>query len=252
MRVSVIGCAAIGLALAVGGRAASAECAHTATREAATGVAGAAGARIEARQGSLRVTGRPGLQEIWATGTACASSQELLGRIQLVAERSGDEVRVRVVIPEVDGRQSAKLDLVVEVPDTLPLVVEDSSGDTEITQVAATEVYDSSGDLAIQEIRGDLRVDDSSGSIEVRDVGGHVWVSDSSGDIDIRRAGSVEIERDSSGQIDASDVRGDVLVRRDSSGSIRADRVGGDFIVERDGSGDIDHSEIAGLVKTPQ
>ncbi len=231
---------------------AAADCRYTASREATIDVSAAGIVRVEARQGSLCIEGRAGATDIRATGEACASSASLLEQVQIVADRVGDEVRVRAIVPKVGWwGESAKLDLVVEVPETLPLVVEDSSGDIEITKVASAEVDDSSGDLSIRDVAAGVRVHDSSGAIDIRNVQGLVQVDDSSGDIDISHAGSVQIDRDSSGPIDVEDVRGDVLVKHDSSGSIEVRRVGGDFTVERDGSGGIDYADVVGQVRLP-
>ena len=51
-------------------------CDHTAAREATIAVGDASGVRVIARAGSLRIDGSPGLSDIKARGTACASSQD--------------------------------------------------------------------------------------------------------------------------------------------------------------------------------
>jgi hypothetical protein len=207
-------------------------------RNATVNAAGATLLKIDAAAGQLRVTGRAGITEVRIRGTARASSRGLLEDIKLEAVRTGNEVTVRAIIPDHDGRWNAQalLDLVIEAPATLPLDIDDSSGDMTIEGVAAK-----------------TRIEDSSGNIRVRDAGGDVWISDTSGGIDVRGVkGSVDIDEDSSGEIEIYDVTGSVHVGRDSSGSIDVSRVGGDFVVERDGSGSIDYDEVKGKVDVPR
>lgn len=228
---------------------------YGADRSATVPASGATGGRVSARAGGLRIEGRPGLTEVRVTGTACASDERYLEGIRLVAERVGDEVVLTVEIPEMTGfgRDHASLDLVVEVPAGLSMVVEDSSGDVYVRGVAALDLSDSSGDVDVADAAGPVRVRDSSGDVLVRAVAGGVVIEDSSGGVDVRTvAGSVLVNADSSGDIEVSDVQGDVVVRRDSSGDIRATRVRGDFVVERDGSGSIRHDEVSGTVRVPR
>jgi hypothetical protein len=208
-------------------------------RNATVNASGATLLKIDARAGQLRVTGRPGITEVRVRGTARASSRGLLEDIKLEAVRNGNEVTVRAIMPDDrDGswNSQALLDLVIEAPATLPVDIDDSSGDMTVEGVAAK-----------------TRIEDSSGNIRVRDAGGDVWISDTSGGIDIRGVkGSVDIDEDSSGEIEVYDVTGSVHVGRDSSGSIAVSRVGGDFVVERDGSGSIDYDDVKGKVDIPR
>lgn len=236
----------------------SRECQFTAERSATIDAAGAEMLRLHARAGSLRIVGRSDLSEIRVRGEACASRAELLEGIRLATDRSGGVVRVEAVMPEDPwhwrgGNNQALLDLVVEVPETLALDVEDSSGGIEIRNVGPLLLDDSSGDIELLGIRGDARVKDSSGGIYIEGVEGSLWLDDSSGGIDAREVrGSVIVERDSSGDIRITNVAGDVLVQRDSSGDIEVAGIGGDFVVERDGSGSIRYRDVAGDVRIPE
>ena len=73
-------------------------------------------------------------------------------------------MQIRVVMPEQHDsgwNWQALLDLVIEAPATLPLDIDDTSGDMTIESVAAK-----------------IRIEDNSGNIRVRDAGGDVWISD--------------------------------------------------------------------------
>ena len=99
--------------------------------------------------GSLPPTVRDGLTEIRASGTARASSRSLLEQIRLTVERRGEVAYVIVETPELRGDWSdddehASLDLVVEVPKTLALDVEDRSGELEIRGVGSLDLSDNS------------------------------------------------------------------------------------------------------------
>jgi hypothetical protein len=212
---------------------------YDAPRSATVAASGATLLKVDARAGQLRVTGRTDITEVRIRGTARASSQRLLEDIKLEATRNGNEVSVRVLMPDYrdDSGWNTQmlLDLVIETPATLPVDIDDSSGDLTVEAVAAK-----------------VRIDDNSGNIRVRDAGGDVWIRDSSGNIDVRGVkGSVDIDEDSSGEIEIYDVTGSVHVGRDSSGGIDVSRVGGDFVVERDGSGSIEYDGVKGKIDVP-
>ena len=225
--------------------------------------------------GDLKVQGRDGAR-IEAKGDACASSQALVDAVAISVRREGSIAFVESVIPleklnKKEREGYAYIDLDITLPANLPVEAEDSSGDAELSGLAALTVRDSSGDLEIERVKGALDVQDSSGEVRIVDVGslrlqdssGDVRiervagavevVSDSSGDMLVRNVGGrLDIRQDSSGDIRAEDVRGSVFVGVDSSGSIYARNVAGDFTVETDGSGEIEHENVKGRVSTPE
>jgi hypothetical protein len=229
----------------------------TAPRSARVSATGARTAQIEARAGSLRIEGRAGITEIQARGTARASSRELLERIRLTAERRGDVAYVTVELPEMrgdwnDDDDHAALDLIVEVPKTLALDVEDRSGDLEIRGVGPLDLVDHSGEATIEDVGGRLRVRDGSGELRIRDVRGDVTLEDGSGGVHLRTIrGSVTVDRDGSGEFEAEDVTGSIRIDSKGSGSVDVARVGGDFVVARKGTGSIEHRDVRGRVEVP-
>ena len=182
------------------------QCDLTAPRAAELAVGDATQVTVRARAGSLRIEGRPGLTSVRASGTACAGTADDLDRVELTATRSGSAILIEVHTAETRGR----LDLLLEVPDTLPLEIDDTSGSVEISDVAAVDLRDGSGGIDIAGVDGDVRVWDGSGGIDVSGVGG-----------------SVIIEDDGSGSIDVADVGGDFIVRDDGSGGVRHNGVAG-------------------------
>ena len=213
---------------------------------------GATKVRVEAKAGFLRITGEEGLTEVQARGEACARNRKAVEKVQLRGERSGEEVRIVVDIPE-GWSNGGVLDLEVRVPAGLAVDVQDSSGEVEVDGVASLRLGDGSGEVEVTDVDGDVYVHDGSGELDIVDVEGSVVLEDGSGEIDVEDVrGGVTVERDGSGEIDIRGVEGDVVIRRDGSGDIHAADVGGDFTVEKDGSGDISHERVEGQVKVPE
>ena len=209
-------------------------CDVTASRAATLDVGDATRVRVRAGAGSLRIEGHPDLGQVRASGTACAGSVADLEHVTLTATRIGTELVFETDTGDGWSDGWRRLDLVVEVPDSLPLEVDDGSGGIEIYDVAAVELRDGSGGIDIDGVAGDVRVVDGSGGIDIRAV-----------------RGTVVIEDDGSGSIDITDVGRDVIVEEDGSGGINVAEVGGDFVVKRGGSGSVRYRSVRGRVDVP-
>lgn len=222
---------------------------------------GARSARIEAGAGSLRVEGRPGLSQVRVRGIARSAQRNRLDDIKLVAERRGDVVYIKVEMPD-DNREGWRifsgnmprmaLDLVIEVPTTLALDVDDGSGEADFINIGALSLEDGSGEIGIRGAHGDVDVTDGSGSLIIDGVEGSVRVEDGSGEIRAKNVtGDFIVREDSSGDIDVSGVGGTMRVESDGSGNIDVDRVAGDFVVDNDGSGIIRYGTVKGSIRIP-
>ncbi len=210
------------------------ECNHRSPREATVQAQGARRIRVIAGAGDLKIHGQAGASTVAVHGTACSSRESGLDEIKVIAERRGDEIYVEAAMPDEWLGGARGLDLVLDVPSSLPLDVEDGSGSAEIRDVAA------------------LKIEDGSGELRIEDVAGEVRVTDGSGDIVIDRVGSVVVESDGSGSMRINGVKGSVVVHDDGSGSIDVSDVGGDFAVEHDGSGGIAYDGVRGGVTVPR
>jgi DUF4097 and DUF4098 domain-containing protein YvlB len=251
------------------------DCEFRADRSAGVDAQGIEKVIIRVGAGDMKTVGVTRATRVEARGPACAGSQKLLDGSQINVRREGNIVYVETELPQNNGVNFLKndyawIDIGIAVPAGVPvdatdssgdsrmeglasLVMQDSSGDLEIRDVAGlVDVGDSSGDLSIERV-GSLRLQDSSGDISVDDVRQDVdVVNDSSGDMHIEAVGGyVRVENDSSGEIRIEDVKGNVTVDTDSSGSIYAGRIGGDFTVGNDSSGSIEHESIRGKVTVP-
>ncbi len=228
-------------------------CRFSAQREASIDTAGAERVEIIARGGDLDVRPAQG-SRILAGGKACASSEQYLAQTQVHARHEGKVIRVFVQVPdEMQGIGTfyATLDLSVRMPASLPVDVTDTSGDTTIEAVRVAHLTDSSGDLVLRGLLGDIEINDSSGDIRVDEAAGLVKITDSSGDIEVRGARGVLVPSDSSGDIEIERVTGSVRVENDSSGDIEVDDVGGNVDVLVDSSGDLGVSRVKGTVQVP-
>lgn len=228
-------------------------CAYSAERRASIDATGASRVVVIARAGDLAVRPATGAV-VLGTGRACTSSEDDLRETQLTARRDGDVIYVEAVLPGEKkgfGRFYASLDLTVEVPGGLPVDIDDTSGDIEAHDVRVEKVNDSSGDIELRGIGGDVEITDTSGDVSVAKVAGRVRVQDSSGDIVIDGAREVVIPSDSSGDITVEHIAGDVRIERDSSGDIRIKDVGGNVQLLSDTSGEVKVSHVKGTVQLP-
>ncbi|RBP53476.1 DUF4097 family beta strand repeat-containing protein [Arenicella xantha] len=210
---------------------------------------------VRAGAGELEIKGEK-RDDIVIRARLCSEDADALAAMDVMSELLGDTVSIETKYPEkglFGGNKSARIDLVLVVPEAMALKVADSSGDASVENVAALHITDSSGDLEIDKVAGDLWLTDSSGDIDIEDVLGNVELTDSSGDIEAEFiSGNFVIDADSSGDIEISDARQDVLIKRDSSGSIEVNNVGGDFTVKADTSGGIKHAKVLGKVSLPR
>lgn len=211
---------------------------------------------VVAGAGELEVIGDADRKTVLIDAKLCAEGEQQLADMNVSLELKGDATHIKTEF--ASGRlwdsnsNGAYIDLTVYVPVHAKLDVTDSSGQARVTGVASLVIVDSSGQLTIEDVGGNVTVEDSSGSLKIKRVNGDVSVTDTSGSIKATYiAGDFTVEADSSGSIGADYVKGNVLVRSDSSGSINANQVGGDFTVVEDSSGGIEHKDIAGKVSLP-
>ncbi|MHB0969663.1 MAG: DUF4097 family beta strand repeat-containing protein [Thermoanaerobaculia bacterium] len=232
------------------------DCAHSGIRDVSMSARGVRKVHVVGSAGTLRVAGRHGATEVRARGKACAPSTRILGKVQLIARRVGDEILIQAKLPSTGMHfsfwTSPSLDFVVDLPATIPVEIEDGSGDMQVIRVASVDVEDGSGEIDIYEVGGDVQLLDGSGDVTIRDVRGNVTFSDGSGDVIVRRTtGDVDVECDGSGDLEFVNIGGSVEIESDGSGSIEADGVGGAFTVSNDGSGGIHFARVRGRVRIP-
>lgn len=137
------------------------------------------------------------------------------------------------------GNKNIAINLEVEVPRGMDLVIDDGSGSINVENIdGELSIDDGSGSITIRDIGNDVQIDDGSGSIQLADVNGDVSIDDGSGSVEMKNIiGSVDI-KDGSGEIVAKAVGGDFKVD-DGSGDVVVKDLEGEFKLVDDGSGSI-------------
>ncbi|HEV8436129.1 MAG TPA: hypothetical protein VGR95_22160 [Thermoanaerobaculia bacterium] len=235
------------------------ECEHRAHRSAQIDMAGVSHVVVIAKAGSLRVEGRDGVRTVAASGEACSSDEDVLRDITLTATRSGSTATIEAHVPSLNGwsffgGSNAALDFTVTLPSNVSVDIDDTSGGMTVVNVGTCSIDDTSGEIDVRRVHGDLTIRDTSGAIIVEDVAGGVHIPrDTSGEIEVRRVGGgVAIDEDSSGAVTISNVKRNVFIGHKGSGSIYVSDVGGDFTVDHKGSGGVDYVRVAGHVSIPE
>ncbi len=240
--------------------ASAARCKFKADRSAELSGEGVVSVEIFVLAGDLSVSGVEGADTIRAEGEGCVSKEGMLEVMDITMRRSDDRVQIFAEMPDISGDndsewedQFAVMDMEIDLPTGMAVIVHDSSGDLRISRLASAEITDSSGMIEVVDVPGDILIpQDSSGDIQLERVGSVTIQVDSSGEIMIEDAASVTIANDTSGEIRLRNIRGDVLIGNDSSGGIDVRDVGGSFVVENDTSGGIRHRNVAGAVSLPE
>lgn len=163
-----------------------------------------------------------------------------------VFQQDGDSVRLKIDSPKQAGFFSKKpiqvnIDVVITVPNATEVRITSGSGDIDLEGIDGNHRIEcASGDVEIQTVRGDLNISTASGDIEGKSLTGEVVFSAASGDIELE---------DVSGAIAASTASGDIeitgsdlsLEASAASGDVelRIARLAGDITVDS-ASGDIE------------
>lgn len=230
---------------------------HAASRNASLDAGQIRQVVVTSGAGVVKIDGKAGRKNVVVRGVARGPSASVVEDIKLIAERDGDRIIIRALMPE--GRWqfwnhgTPSLDLEIEVPAGMAIELTDGSGDIVVSGVGPVLVEDGSGGIVLRGISGSVGIRDGSGEIDVSGVDGDVIVSDGSGGMNVSTiTGALRVAEDGSGSIVARSIGGGVHVERDGSGEVAVQRVGGDFVVDRKGSGDVRHTEVQGRVQIPE
>lgn len=164
---------------------------------------------IESEAGSVRVIGSSTATEITVDATIYTVKSD--DPYILTLEQKSGKAVLTAKNNQSSGMQiyqgnSPSIDLVVTVPSSFSLDIEDGSGDIDINGVQGDiDIDDGSGSINI--IQGNhIKIDDGSGDINVQSITGNLKISDGSGDINlVDITGSVDID-DNSGSISAKQL----------------------------------------------
>lgn len=163
---------------------------------------------------------------------------------ELVVERDGDDVTVKVRTPKSNSRNVSS-DLIIRVPEMSAIDVGGVSADIEISDVLGEQRLNSvSGDVVTEAFGADVEAKSVSGDVELAgdDRQTFTRLTSVSGDIDaVRLAGVIE----------ATAVSGDLAIEGGSFERVKANTVNGDleFRAELLDGGKLDFETINGSVE---
>jgi len=168
--------------------------------------------------GSVSVTGWS-RNEVEVSGTLGRNVEDL------VFERSGDRITVKVKVPKHGGR-GIDSELAINVP-------ENSSIDV-VTVSADITVSDVLGDQSLQSVSGDIQTEARASDVSAESVSGDVDVSGMKSDAETSVgtvSGDVTLFR-VSGEVSATAVSGDVIVDEGSFDRVSLNTVNGEIVFQ--------------------
>ena len=142
---------------------------------------------------------------------------------ELVLERDGDYVLVKVKVPRNHGRD-IDAEITVNVPEDSDIEVSGVSADIDIAGV--------NGEQSLQTVSGDVEAVDVSADIEAASVSGDVEITGTGEETETAAAtvsGDVTAS-DIAGEIEAESVSGDVMITGESFDRVYFETVNGDLV----------------------
>ena len=208
---------------------------------------------IITKSGDILVTGEDGRDEISlrlvkkVKADDAEEAEKLASMMELEVTRDDTVLRISTEYPR-QGREKRsllsylfdrypkmKMELVLLVPAELALEVETASGD-----------------VAVEEMQGEIDITAASGDIKVENAGGNVIVHVASGDIDVTGMGGSAKLVSASGDVEGRDIAGECIVNT-ASGDIELSNLDGDLEMRPvtgdasiDGVGSVDYSGMSG------
>jgi DUF4097 and DUF4098 domain-containing protein YvlB len=189
--------------------------------------------------GSITVSGwNRSLVEV--TGTLGRNVEEL------IVERDGDKVRIKVKVPRNSGR-SIDSDLMIRVPEKSSIDVGTVSADIDVTDVRGSQSLRTvSGDVTTEFVGGRLRAESVSGDVNVsgNNADGDVTATTVSGDVTLFRvsgethveavSGDLTIDEGSFDRAELETVNGEIqfLANLRRNGRLSIDTVNGDLEID--------------------
>lgn len=189
--------------------------------------------------GSVTVAGWT-RDEVEVTGTLGRNVEEL------IFERSGDKITVKVKVPRRGGR-GIDSDLHINVPQGSSIDVSGVSADIDVTEVRGEQrLHTVSGDISTESVDSDVSAESVSGDVEVdgdrkatetraSTVSGDVTLFRTSGTVSAESvSGRVIVDEGSFSRVDLTVVNGELLFQAalEKGGKLSAETVNGDVDVE--------------------
>ncbi|MFC5740247.1 DUF4097 family beta strand repeat-containing protein [Dyella tabacisoli] len=234
------------------------DCKYQAPRNLKLDLSGVRVLQVELHSHDLHLTGSDGTKGAELTGRACASDPKLLDELVVTQHREGDRLVVEAGGTShsnisLFARSYTNLELNLQVPSQLPIVLNVGSGDAWATGVKQLEGHVGSGELHVSKIAGALITSVGSGDVDANDIGALELGSLGSGALKADGIkGDAKIGSIGSGEVALSHVGGSVHADTLGSGDLTVRDVRGDLSLAAKGSGDVNYSSITGKVKVPR
>lgn len=213
---------------------------------------------INCGPGSLNLRGTPKgkniriVAQIEAENLSESDFQELIQKnIKLSLNKQANRAALLSdLAPPANPDQDARINLDIEVPESINVKIIDGSGSIAVRGLRANlQIDDDTGSIKVKNISGEVRIGDSSGSIAIEEITGNVIVIDGSGGIDIDSVHGDLNVKDGSGGIKIVDIDGNVTIS-DGSGTIEIQDVKQNvlIIIREEGSGIVEVEGVKGKV----
>ncbi|MDH4048062.1 MAG: DUF4097 family beta strand repeat-containing protein [Gammaproteobacteria bacterium] len=178
-----------------------------------------------AADGAVDVSNVAGSVEIrgWSRREVSVSADLGSDVEELVFERDGDQVSIRVEAPRRSARHITS-DLVIHVPEKSSVQVGTVSADITVRDVSGSQTLNTvSGDIDIEAFTGDLEIETVSGDVEVQGNGKKInaRINSVSGDV---------VAEQLAGEISAGSVSGDIELLNGSFDRVRLNTTNGDMV----------------------
>lgn len=199
-------------------------CPYTATDTSTLENVDGSGLRIAAGAGKLHIRGTND-RNIHIRAERCASTPAILSKLAMDVRRDGRDVIVSIRVPRELFSSSegsvATADLWIEVPRSVDVQADGSSGDVQVADVRSLKLNSSLGDVRVEDVAGEVDVRAGPGSIVVSGCRGPVSIDQGVGAITIRNVESdVHVAKNHTGPIELRDVRGKITIAM--QGPVRA------------------------------
>ncbi|HLI17728.1 MAG TPA: DUF4097 family beta strand repeat-containing protein [Rhodanobacteraceae bacterium] len=231
------------------------QCRYSAPRNAEIDAAGLKLLSAEIGPDDLNIQGEPGLAKIEVHGTACASDEKWLQDVQVETARHGDTASVIAQdghhenIFSLFGNSYAYLKLDLRVPQSLAIKLKQGSGDTHASNIAALDASLGSGDLDLDGVAGEFRLDMGSGDVKARKVGSFNLTDLGSGDVGVDGVqGDAQVGSIGSGDLTLANIKRDMSIDTIGSGDVKITGVGGSLKLGHISSGGLVIRNVTGDV----
>lgn len=166
--------------------------------------------------GSISVSG-------WSREEVEVSAELGRGVDELVVERQGDEVLIKVEVPRQNARNISS-ELSIRVPEGSSLNVAGVSSNININGVSGEQrLHTVSGDIVAEAFGSDVQIEAVSGDVRVEgdDRPIHTTINSVSGDLNLVRL---------RGELRAETVSGELVIADSTFGRVRGNTVNGDLV----------------------